>query len=333
MKVSVIGAGSWGTAVAWLLGDKGLDVTLWAHTQATADAIDADRRNPRYLSDIVLKGVHATSDLAEAVEDTAAVVFVTPSTTVRQMARDLAPHLSSELPVVMLSKGVEMGTGCLLTDILEQELGNAARIAALSGPNHAEEVSRGIPSGTVVASADARCAAFFQDLFMTPRFRVYTSSDVCGVEICAASKNIVAIGNGISVGIGYGDNTTATIITRGLAEMSRLNHALGGEPITCMGLAGMGDLIATCTSVHSRNRTLGTIIAQGGTLEDFTARTHMVAEGATAAKTVTELAQKLGVELPIAEMVRSILWEGGDLSTAADELLSRDPKPEFYGIA
>lgn len=332
MKVAVIGAGSWGTAVSWLLGSKGNQVNLWAHTPKTSQAVNETRHNPRYLTDIELENVHATSDYAEAVDGVDGIVMVTPSTTIRQTARALAPHVSSELPMVMLSKGVEAETGCLLTEIATQEFGNANRIAALSGPNHAEEVSRAIPSATVIASSSERTARFFQELFMTPRFRVYTSRDVTGVEICAACKNVIAIGNGISVGIGYGDNTTATLITRGLAEMSRLNRALGGDPLTCMGLAGMGDLIATCTSEHSRNRTLGTMIAEGKTLDDFTAKTHMVAEGAVAAKTVTALAASQGVELPISEGVRSILWEGADINASVDDLLGRDPKPEFYGL-
>ncbi|MBQ6585238.1 MAG: NAD(P)H-dependent glycerol-3-phosphate dehydrogenase, partial [Coriobacteriales bacterium] len=221
---------------------------------------------------------------------------------------------------------------CLLTQVLEQELGNPARIAAISGPNHAEEVSRDIPSATVVASTDPACAAFFQELLMSPSLRVYTSHDVTGVEICAAAKNIVAIFNGASCALGYGDNTSAMIMTRGLAEMSRLVLALGGDPLTCQGLAGMGDLIATCTSRHSRNRSLGELIARGGTLEEFTARTHMVAEGANAAITVTDLAREHGVELPLAQALRAILWEGAAVEDVVYDLMMRPPKAEFAGL-
>lgn len=331
-RVAVIGAGSWGTAVAFLLADAGHEIVLWDHTPESAQAINEAHHNPRYLSDVVLEGVRATSSIEEAVYDAEAVCMVTPSVTVRQIAGEVAPHLGRDVPVAMLSKGVEADTGLLLTDILAEVLGNPARIAAISGPNHAEEVSKRIPSATVVASAADGCARFFQDLFMTPDFRVYTSRDVCGVELCAACKNIIAIGNGISVGIGYGDNTTAMVITRGLAEMSRLVKALGGDPLTCMGLAGMGDLIATCTSPHSRNRTLGSMIARGQTLDDFIAQTHMVAEGAVASKAVTALARRNDIELPISEVVRGILWEGLAVEQEAALLMNRAPKSELHGI-
>lgn len=314
------------------MGNKGHDVKLWAHGQETADAINADKKNPRYISDATLERVWATSSYEEAVRATDAIVMVTPSAHVRHTMEALAPFIGGETPIVMLSKGVEEGTGFLLTQIIEEVIGGPERIAALSGPNHAEEVSKGVPSATVVASVNPVCAEFFQGLFMTPEFRVYTSGDVCGVELCGASKNVIAIACGIAAGAGYGDNTAAMLMTRGLAEMSRLTSTLGGDPLTCMGLAGMGDLIATCISRHSRNRTLGGMIARGQTLEDFTNETHMVAEGAIAAKTVTALADRHGVELPISNVVRALLWEGLTLEDAVDVLLSRSPKPELAGL-
>jgi glycerol-3-phosphate dehydrogenase (NAD(P)+) len=332
MDISVIGAGSWGTAVSWLLGNKGHAVRLWVHDEATASAINKTHRNPRYLSEVDLVRVSATSSYKEALAGAEAVIMVTPSAYVREIACAIAPYVGDDVPLIMLSKGVEADSGLLLTEVLEEVLGNPTRIAALSGPNHAEEVSLGVPSATVIASSNIACAEYFRDVFMTPEFRVYTSTDVCGVELCAASKNIIAIACGIASGVGYGDNTAAMLMTRGLAEMSRLTSALGGDPLTCMGLAGMGDLIATCTSVHSRNRTLGAMIAQGQSLDDFTAKTHMVAEGAIAARTVTALARKSGVELPIADMVCDLLWNGRDLKSVVDELLSRSPKHELAGL-
>ena len=332
-RVAVIGAGSWGTAVSWVLSGKGLEVRMWCHSAEVARGIADEGHNPRYLTDIALTGITASTELDEVLEGADAVVFVTPSTSVREISSACRPLISPSTPLVMLSKGVEADTGLLLTEILEEELGGRDRIAGLSGPNHAEEVSRGIPSATVVASDDEGCALFFQELFNTYAFRVYTSGDVTGVELCAACKNIIAIANGVAMGYGYGDNTSAMIMTRGLAEMSRLAQAKGGDPLTCMGLAGMGDLIATCTSRHSRNRLLGEMISEGKTLDDFIARTHMVAEGATASKTVTALAERLGVDMPIAKVARRLVWEGCTVEEGVDALLSRTPKPELHGIS
>jgi glycerol-3-phosphate dehydrogenase (NAD(P)+) len=217
-------------------------------------------------------------------------------------------------------------------EVFEAEMGNPQRLAVLSGPNHAEEVIKGIPSATVIASESRETAEFLQGVFAGDSFRTYSSDDVVGVEVCAACKNVIAISVGLSYGIGLGDNTAALVMTRGLAEMSRLVHALGGKALTCMGLAGTGDLIATCTSEHSRNRRFGQMIAQGKTLDDFTAETHMVAEGALACKTLQPLAASVGVELPITDVVRSVVWEGADPREAAQELLNRPLKEEFYGL-
>ena len=227
-------------------------------------------------------------------------------------------------------KGVEEGSGLVPVEVLEAELGNASRLAALAGPNHAEEVILGIPAGTVIASQSEQTARFFQELFATEAFRTYISEDVIGVEVCAAAKNVVAIACGLSYGMGYGDNTASLLMTRGLAEMSRLVAACGGMPMTCLGLAGVGDLIATCTSEHSRNRTFGYRLAQGITLEQYKAETHMVVEGALACRTLMSLAESVGVELPIAETVRRVVWEGSNLELAAAQLFGRELKPEFY---
>ena len=216
--------------------------------------------------------------------------------------------------------------------VFESELGNRDRLAVLSGPNHAEEVIKGKPAGTVIASSGEDTAVLFRDLFASPTFRAYTSDDVTGVELCAAFKNVIAIAVGVAYGLGYGDNTAAMLMTRGLAEMSRLVVKCGGQAITCMGLAGAGDLIATCTSEHSRNRSFGVELARGGTLDEYRERTHMVVEGALACKTLQTLSEAYGVELPITEVVRGVVWEGADPNAAARDLFARPLTTEFYGL-
>ena len=331
MKVAVIGAGSWGTALANVLATAGHDAVLWARKDEVCAGINDEHRNPRYLTDAVLDGkVSATSSHERALMGARAVVIVTPSSILREAARDIAPFVGSEMPIAICSKGVEAGTGLLPVEIFEDELGGRDRIAALTGPNHAEEVVKGIASGTVIASSGAGTALFFQDLFATESFRTYVRDDIVGAEVCAAFKNVIAIAVGAAYGFGMGDNTAALIMTRGLAEMSRLVEACGGSAMTCLGLAGVGDLIATCTSEHSRNRTFGYRMAQGTTLEQYRAETHMVVEGALACKTLGALAEAHEVELPITSMVRSVLWEGVDPKVAAAALFDRSLKPEFY---
>jgi len=333
MRVAVIGAGSWGTAVSWLLGGKGVDVTLWAREPEIAAGVNAEGRNPMFLKDVVLApNVRATSDIAEAVSGVEAVVVVTPSHGVRGTAAGMSATLGRDVPVINLAKGVEQGTLMRMTQVLEEVLGNRARLAALSGPNHAEEVSKGVPSATVVAAYDESVGRMFQELFMAPTFRVYTNPDVVGVELCGASKNVVAVAAGMADGLGHGDNTKATLMTRGLAEMSRLGSHMGANPMTFMGLAGMGDLIVTCTSRHSRNRGLGEWIAKGGTVESFGTETHMVAEGANSAISLDDTAVKLGIEMPITRQVRAILYEGHQVTEAASVLMGRAAADEFHGM-
>jgi len=330
-QVAVIGAGSWGSAIAWLLGSKPISVNLWARDVETVSSFNNHHKNPRYLSDVEFPStVYATTDLAEAVSGVEAVLLVTPSMAVTEIASKLKSLIADDLPLMILSKGLDPASGQLLDAALAAEVGHPERIAVLSGPNHAEEVCLGIPSGTVVASTSQQCALYFQELMATPAFRVYISSDIVGVELYGATKNVVAIASGLAVGLGYGDNTLAMLMTRGLAEIARLVEACGGEAITGMGLAGMGDLIATCTSSHSRNRGFGLELAQGGSLESYQQRTHMIVEGALAARTVTDLAAKLAVELPICEQVRSIIWENQPVQQAVQALIARTAKPEFY---
>lgn len=333
MRISVIGAGSWGTAVCWLLGGNGHEVRLWAREAEIADGVNANKRNPLYLPEVVLPdSIVASSDIQVALEGAQAVVMVTPSVGVRATAESMRPYLAEDTPVVILSKGVEQDTLMLMTEVLEDVLGNRDRIAGLSGPNHAEEVSKGVPSATVVASYSPAVAELFQDVFMCTSFRVYTNTDVIGVELCGASKNIVAIAAGMCDGLGYGDNTKATLMTRGLAEMSRLGVALGANPLTYMGLAGMGDLIVTCTSRHSRNRGLGELVAKGGTMQEFYDKTHMVAEGAVACISVAALGERQGIELPITNMVRRVLYDGLDPHEAGVLLMRREARDELHGM-
>jgi len=331
MRIAVIGAGSWGSAVAGLLGKKGNAVRLWARHASLAEEINTTRRNPSYLTDLVFpKTVSATSDLADACAGAEALVLVTPSSAVAKMGERLASSLAADTPVVLLSKGIEGTTGRLLLDVLADELGNKDRLAVLSGPNHAEEVGKGTLSGTVIASSSLKTAERLQEIFATQAFRVYTSTDITGVQLCGAAKNIIAISCGFAAGLGFGDNTVAMLMTRGLAEISRLVTGLGGDQITCMGLAGMGDLIATCTSPHSRNRAFGLELAQGGSLEAYQQRTHMVVEGALACQTLTKLAEKHGVDLPISSEIRQAVWEAKPLAAVVEALVARSSKPEFY---
>lgn len=331
MKIAVIGAGSWGTALSSVLAANGHNVSLWARNPVVVSTINKDHVNPRYLSDSHLsESIVATTSYRDALRNAKAVVVVTPSKLLRGVAQALDGIVCDGFPLVICSKGVEGGSGMLPTQIFRDELGDACSLAVLSGPNHAEEVIRCVPSGTVVASDDAQTAALFQTLFANDAFRVYTSDDVTGVELCAAFKNVIAIAVGVSYGLGYGDNTAAMLMTRGLAEMSRLVECCGGQPLTCLGLAGAGDLIVTCTSQHSRNRRFGEMLARGGTLKSFTDETHMVAEGAYACRSLDVLSKAYGVELPITDVVRSVVWEGADPRVLAQALASRPLKPEFW---
>lgn len=333
MRISVIGAGSWGTAVSWLLGGKGHSVSLWSREAEIAEGINALHRNPLYLKDIVMpESVKATVDFEEALRGAEAIVVVTPSHGVRETASMMAPYVDSTMPVLTLAKGVEHGTHLRMSEVLAEELGHPDRIAALSGPNHAEEVSKGVPSATVVASTNDSVSRLFRDAFMAPAFRVYTNPDIVGVELAGASKNVVAVAAGLSDGLGYGDNTKATLMTRGLAEMTRLGTTLGANPLTYMGLAGMGDLIATCTSRHSRNRGLGEHVATGGTITSYAEQTKMIAEGATSCITVFDLGESRGVELPITAEVRAVLHEGKAPMDAGAALMGRAAVDELHGM-
>ena len=332
-RVAVIGTGSWGTAASGLLARNCADVTLLARSGAVADSINQAHRNPRHLRGYVLPdNVGATTQAPEALEGSDAVVVATPSAFLRSTMRSVAPHVPAGVPVVVLTKGMEEGTLELMSEVVGDEVGEPCRIAALSGPNHAEEICRDMVSAAVVASPDEGVTRAARDMFVSPDFRVYCSHDLRGVEVCGAVKNVIAIACGICWGLGMGDNTLAVLMTRGLAEIGRIVSAVGGDPMTCMGLAGMGDLVATCTSRHSRNRTFGEAFAAGESLESYQSRTHMVVEGAAAARSVYELAQKHGIEAPITCVVHAILYEGLPLAEAIESLLQRRVREEFYGL-
>ena len=331
-KAAVIGAGSWGTAVAGLVGPHAAEVTLWAHSPIMVDYCNATHHNPRHLSGYELPAnVRATASLADAAEGAEAVLLVVPSAHLRSTCAALAPHVAPGAPVAVLAKGIEPDTGKLMTDLAAEELGGAGRVCALSGPNHAEEVCEGIPAGAVVAGP-AEAAEAIRDLVLSESFRTYLSDDLVGVGVCGALKNVIAIACGIGVGLGLGDNTLALIMTRGIAEIGRVSRAMGGEPLTCMGLAGMGDLVATCTSPHSRNRSFGEAFARGTSLAEYERRTHMVVEGAAAARSCLQLAERLGVEAPITRGVHAVLYEGASLDGVTRALTRRAPSEEFYGL-
>ena len=324
MNVALIGSGSWGTAVAGLAAARAERVTMWAHSEQTAAGINGEHRNPRYLVGYELPdNVVATTELAQALDGADAIIFAVPSTHLRDVCHQAAPYIADETPVLCLTKGIEPESGLLMSEVIASEIGNESRVAALSGPNHAEEICRGGLSAAVIASKDPQIGETFKDLLLSTAFRIYLSQDM---------KNVIAIVCGISAGTGAGDNTLALIMTRGLAEISRLVHARGGQAMTCMGLAGMGDLIATCTSEHSRNRTFGYEFAHGVSLNEYQTRTHMVVEGAVAARSVSELARSLGVDIPLTFAVEQTLYNGVTLDRALEILTDRVPSQEFYGL-
>lgn len=332
-KAAVIGAGSWGTAFAGVLSSNVDNVCIWGHSPSTVDAINANHKSDRYLRDYVLpNNVCATSSFEEALKDSDLVVLAVPSTHLRSTCAQIKPYVAALVPVVVLTKGIELDTGLLMSEVVASELYNPQRICALSGPNHAEEVSLGAYSAAVCAGSSSDTVEFIRDLICTPTFRVYASQDERGVEICGATKNVIAIACGIVAGMGYGDNTLAVIMTRGIAEIGRMVTELGGNPITCMGLAGMGDLVATCTSQHSRNRRFGEAFVKGTSLEEFETSSHMVVEGARACVSVRKLAAQRGVDVPIVNAVYNLLFENTPLDSVVSTLSERVPTEEFYGM-
>ena len=328
MKIAVLGSGGWGTALALVLLENGHDVTLWSYTAEESAVLRETGENPMLKGVPLPKELKLTSDL-ECVKGCGAVVLATPSFAVRTTARAAAPLLDPGAVLVSVSKGIEKDTSLTLTDAIEQEVGDAHAIVALSGPSHAEEVGRHIPTVVVSASKDRSAAERVQDLFMNERFRVYASDDVVGVELGAALKNVIALCAGISDGMGYGDNTKAALMTRGLTEIARLGVAMGGRRETFAGLSGVGDLIVTCTSMHSRNRRCGILIGKGTPTDLAVKEIGAVVEGYYAAANARTLAQKVGVEMPITEAAYQVLYEGKDPHGVILDLMTRERKHEL----
>ena len=328
MKIAVMGSGGWGTALALVLLENGHDVTVWSYTEEESRALRETRENPLLKGVPLPESMHLTSDV-NCVKGCKVVVLATPSFAVRSTARTLAPILEPETVVVSVSKGIEKDTSFTLTQAIAQELGEGHPIVALSGPSHAEEVGRGVPTVVVTASEDKAAAELVQDLFMNQRFRVYASDDVVGVELGAALKNVIALCAGICDGLGFGDNTKAALMTRGLTEIARLGVAMGGRKETFAGLTGVGDLIVTCTSMHSRNRRCGILIGQGMQPEQAVKEIGAVVEGYYAAANAKTLAEKMGVEMPIAEAAYDALYRGKDPKLVVTELMTRARKHEM----
>lgn len=334
-RVAVVGAGSWGTAVAALVSSND-DAVLWVREPDLARTIAKKHENPTYLPGVKLPdSLQVTSELEEACRGADAILLVVPSHGMREVVTNAAEFIPPAVPVLSLAKGVEQGTLRRMTEVIGEVLPThlPERIGVLTGPNLAREVAAGQPAATVVAMRDDATAHELQRLTMTATFRVYTNPDVVGCEIAGALKNVMAIAAGIADGLGYGDNTKAALITRGLAELTRLGVALGGNPLTFSGLAGMGDLVATCTSTQSRNRTVGVELGKGRKIDDIVADMKMVAEGVKSTAAVLELAQRHRVEMPIAEQVGAVLYEGKRAEDLVTALMLREAKAELHGIS
>jgi glycerol-3-phosphate dehydrogenase (NAD(P)+) len=329
-KVAVFGAGSWGTAFSIVLADAGNDVTIWGRREDVCGRINENRENTDYLPGIELpRAISATHDPEKALSGAEFVVLAVPSQTLRDNLTEWVDYIPDDAIMVSLMKGVELGTLKRMSEVIAEVTGaGPERISVLSGPNLAKEIARREPAASVVACADERAAKRLRDLCHSPAFRPYSSVDVVGCELGGAYKNVIALGVGMAVGLGFGDNTTASVITRGLAETARLAMALGADPMTLMGLAGLGDLVATCSSPLSRNRTFGEKLGQGMTTEEITASTRQVAEGVKSCSSLLDLANRAEVYAPIVEHVHAVV-EGK--ITAADmltSLISRDTKHE-----
>ena len=321
MKIAVIGSGSWGTAMAMLLAKKGNNVYLWSWIQEETDRLNSDRENKEFLPGIkLLDSIVCTHDMGECIEGAEVIVTAVPSPATRTTAKAMSQYVSDRQKIVNISKGLE---GDLrLSEVYKSEIPQAD-ISVLSGPSHAEEVSRDIPTTVVIASDNKDTAEFLQNVFMTENFRVYTSDDIIGVELGGALKNVIALCAGISDGLGYGDNTKAALITRGVAEISRLGVAMGAKASTFAGLSGLGDLIVTGTSTLSRNHTAGELLGKGMNLDTVLKKVHMVVEGVNTSTAAYNLGKKYGVETPIIEQAYNVLYNGVNPKDAVNMLMTR----------
>lgn len=326
-KVAVIGAGTWGMSLALLLSDNGNDVTVWSALPDEIENLKKTRRQPNLPAVEFPESMHFTADLGEAMKDAEYIVLAVPSIYTRGTARQMKEYYQAGQTVVCVAKGVEEKTLLPITDQVEEEIPGVL-VACLCGPSHAEEVSRRIPTAIVAGARKRETAEAVRDLFMNPVFRVYTSSDMLGMELGASIKNVIALAAGMADGLGYGDNTKAALITRGIAEMTRLGVAMGASEKTFGGLTGIGDLIVTCASMHSRNRRAGILIGQGKTADEAMKEVKQVVEGVYSAKAAKALAGKYGVQMPIVDEVNSILFENKSPKEAVRDLMMRDPVQE-----
>ena len=320
---------SFGTALAVLLAEKDNCVSIYDRDIDVVNEINNKRTNEKYLKDLKIpQGVTAFNNIDDAIKDAEYIVLSVPSHVIRLMCKQIKGKIQSDIPVISIAKGIEEGTDKRLSVVMEEELNNP--IVVLSGPSHAEEVAMKIPTTVVTSSKDMRCAMDIQDLFMTNYFRVYTNDDLIGVEIGGAVKNIIALAAGIVDGLGYGDNTKAALITRGMKEITRVGMVLGGRIETFYGLTGMGDLIVTCTSMHSRNRRAGLLIGKGMNVDDAIKEVGMVVEGVSACKAFFELKERLGISMPITDGLYRGLFENKTPEVIVNELMSRDKKSELF---
>ena len=330
-KISVIGSGGWGIALTILLYKNGHDLTIWSFDKREAEELKTTRENKTKLPNILIpEDIKVTDDLKEAVDNKDVLILAVPSKAIRSVSKSLKDIIKDNQIIVNVAKGLEEDTLKTMTDIIEEELkGKNPQVAVLSGPSHAEEVGKGIPTTCVVSAHNKELTLYLQNIFMNPSFRVYTSPDMLGVEIGGALKNVIALAAGIADGLNYGDNTKAALITRGIKEISLLGVAMGGEQSTFYGLTGLGDLIVTCASMHSRNRRAGILLGQGKTLDEAIKEVNMVVEGVYSAKSALMAAKKYNVEIPIIEQVNAVLFENKNAAEAVNELMIRDKKLEI----
>jgi glycerol-3-phosphate dehydrogenase (NAD(P)+) len=328
-NVSILGAGTWGCALAIVLSGKGHNVTIWTKIENEAKVLNENRKNMKNLPGAELSDdVTVTLNLEEACKDKDILVMAVASPYIRSTAHLVSPYVKENQIIVNVSKGIEDGTLYTLSEVLKEEIPQAD-IAVLSGPSHAEEVSRGVPTTIVVGSTTMETAHFIQDVFMTDVFRVYTSPDIIGIELGGSLKNVIALAAGIVDGLGYGDNTKAALMTRGMAEISRLGMIMGGKIETFAGLSGFGDLFVTCTSKHSRNWNAGYLMGQGKTMDEAMKQVNQVVEGVNSAKAALALARKNNVEMPIVEQINKVLFEDKTAKDALNDLLNRDKRKEY----
>ena len=328
MKAVVVGGGGWVTALSQVLCDNGHDTWLWSHNPGKAAEMEQTRENPLLKGVRLPDALHITGDL-DCLQGADLVVCAAPSFAVRETGQKIAPYLTEKTVLVSVSKGIERDTNLRMSQVLQEETKNICKVVALSGPSHAEEVGIRLPTGCVSACPDRAAARFVQDAFMNDYFRIYTSYDIIGVELSGAMKNVVALSCGICAGLGFQDNTKALLMTRAMAELTRLGEQLGGTRRTFGGLAGMGDLIVTCTSMHSRNNRAGILIGQGKTVEEAMKEVGAVVEGYYAAESICQLAEKEGVELPICNCAYEVLYQGKDARSVVSELMGRAKKDEL----